>query len=587
MSSRASVTEAAPRPGGAAAAGTSAILLATAPTDDGEPAAALACEDTTVLERLLAQLRDLGVGHATVITRPGWEDGLAARLGDAADVRPSPDAAADLRAIATVARGAGGDIVVLSGEIVTQREALAGLLADPRIATGILTGGGRRSALTFRVRTVRGKVMSAASPYHSVKDPTIGFLGVLKVAAADRGGLATAAERLAGLLEPAPDPAWMEELHRKGLQWRVRLATAKARGLVDEGEPEKEGPLERELPEEEPIPAEEVPLDADQEAKLRRRFTVAHEDVPSLLLVGLVRGGTHVSSTHLRRLFWSRPFSRDGVERAAGQILGYDEQKVLLDSAVKPSDGFFTTFFVSPYSKYIARWAARRGWTPNAVTVLSLGMGALAAAAFATGERWGLVAGALLLQASFTTDCVDGQLARFTRQFSRLGAWLDSTFDRTKEYAVFAGLAIGGTQMGQHVWLLAGAALTLQTVRHTVDFCYATVQHQVIGAASQPPLEQVRDVARRRARGAPPRPPRPLTPRRRLRRGLRSWHRFDEWDWVVWGKKAIAFPIGERFAAISLTAALFTPRVTFIVLLAWGGAAAVYQILGRILRSLA
>ena len=50
-----------------------------------------------------------------------------------------------------------------------------------------------------------------------------------------------------------------------------------------------------------------------------------------------------------------------------------------------------------------------------------------------------MVAGAVLLQLAFTFDCVDGQLARYTRQFSKLGAWLDSIFDRTKEYVVFAG----------------------------------------------------------------------------------------------------------------------------------------------------
>ena len=95
-------------------------------------------------------------------------------------------------------------------------------------------------------------------------------------------------------------------------------------------------------------------------------------------------------------------------------------------------------------------------------------IGILAAAAFATGERWGLVAGAVLLQLAFTADCVDGQLARYTRTFSKLGAWLDSIFDRAKEYLVFAGLAIGASRAGDAVWLLACAALTLQTVRHIV-----------------------------------------------------------------------------------------------------------------------
>jgi hypothetical protein len=49
----------------------------------------------------------------------------------------------------------------------------------------------------------------------------------------------------------------------------------------------------------------------------------------------------------------------------------------------------------------------------------------------------------------------------------------------------------------------------------------------------------------------------------------------------------IAFPIGERFAAISLTAALWGPRTTFVVLLAWGGVAFAYSHGGRVLRSVA
>ena len=62
---------------------------------------------------------------------------------------------------------------------------------------------------------------------------------------------------------------------------------------------------------------------------------------------------------------------------------------------------------------------------------------------FATGERVGLVAGALLLQLSLVVDCVDGEVARYTRAFSSLGAWLDASTDRVKEYACYAGLAFG------------------------------------------------------------------------------------------------------------------------------------------------
>ena len=52
-------------------------------------------------------------------------------------------------------------------------------------------------------------------------------------------------------------------------------------------------------------------------------------------------------------------------------------------------------------------------------------------------------------------------------------------------------------------------------------------------------------------------------------------------------KKMLAFPIGERFALISITAALFSARVTLTALLVWGGLAAAYTLTGRILRSIA
>jgi hypothetical protein len=68
---------------------------------------------------------------------------------------------------------------------------------------------------------------------------------------------------------------------------------------------------------------------------------------------------------------------------------------------------------------------------------------------------------------------------------------------------------------------------------------------------------------------------------------LRAWHTIDRLPGERWLKRMAAFPIGERFAAISLTAALFDARVTFIVLLTWGGFAVLYTLSGRVLRSIA
>jgi phosphatidylglycerophosphate synthase len=574
-----------------AGAGATAVLIATAAVDDGAPAAALAWEDGTVLRRLLAQLADLGVRSAHVVTRPGFEELLGASAeGLPIDVgfTPSPALADDFRAIAEIARKATGTLIVAQADIVTQREVLAGLLADPRVPTGILASGGHPGRpYTYRVRSNRGRVASVASPYHRVRKPRNSFLGVVKVAPAEVGQVAAVADELAALTGGPLPESWQAELERKSASYRMRVARIRQKEAgVEVAELDDED--DRQL-----VDAASVELSDADEAELRRRLTAAREDATALLLTGIVRSGMQLSHSWLRKLFWARPLSEEGVRDARERIGEYDEDAALLESAVKATDGFFTTFFVSPYSKYIARWCARRGFTPNQVTTVSLGIGVLAAAAFATGARWGQIAGAVLLQAAFTTDCVDGQLARYTRQFSKLGAWLDSIFDRSKEYLVFGGLAIGASAAGDPVWVLAAAALTLQTSRHAMDFSYGASQRTAIGAAPQRPLEEADDRLRAPVVDEPEpipadepaeetEPPRP--PLRR--RFLSFWRRMDRRPGVLWVKRVIAFPIGERFFVISLTAAIWDPRVTFTVLIAWGTFAVCYSVPGRLLRSL-
>ena len=513
-----------------------AVLLATTAADGSEPAALQPWREGTLLERAIAQLSRLGVGTVRVITRPEW----AHEMPVDATVCAGPDD--DLRAIAEIARTGGGSLVVAHADIVAHDTALANVLRRPNQLTAALTTTRTTPALRFapRVRERGGRLVSAGSPYHSVRRPTGAFLGVVCVSAADRPVVADVAERLAAM----SPPAWEAQFERKALRWQ----------------PWSGGEL---------------------------HIAAARQDVASLLLTGLVRNGVYVVSAHLNRLFWARPLSEPALARADERIDRINEDRLALDSAVKSNDGFFTTFFVSPYSRFIARWAARRGLTPNQITTASLLLGVVTAAAFATGERWAMIAGAVLLQLSFTLDCVDGQLARYTRAFSKLGAWLDSIFDRTKEYAVFAGLAIGAARTGDGVWLLAGCALALQTVRHMIYVAYRDVQHRA--DPRQPPIEQPSD--RLGAGNAldveegdheAPEPGRP-----RPERGLGLVRAMARSPALMWPRKMIAFPIGERFAVISLTAALFTPRTTFVVLLAWGGVAAAYTFTGRVLRSLA
>ncbi|WP_327584332.1 CDP-alcohol phosphatidyltransferase family protein [Nonomuraea sp. NBC_00507] len=308
------------------------------------------------------------------------------------------------------------------------------------------------------------------------------------------------------------------------------------------------------------------------------------DDLVQLIVFGLVRNGVSVGIRGRRDLFYRRVTTQEEVNEAGAEMAGMDEDRARLNNAVKGADGFFTTYFVSTYSRFIARWAARRGLTPNQVTLISIALGVAAAACFATGERPWMVLGGVLIYFAFVFDCVDGQVARYARKFGVLGAWLDATFDRFKEYVVFAGLALGYVIAGNSddIWILALAALGLQSVRHLLDFSFG-ISNRRKPPAQLPtlPLDAPDDRALRKA----------LVRRKEersqgLRGLLKMWTKAGKFRAVHWARKMIVFPIGERFAAIAITAALFDARITFLTLVIWGSLAAAYTLTGRLMRSL-
>ncbi|MFB9517686.1 DUF5941 domain-containing protein [Streptomyces purpureus] len=270
------------------------------------------------------------------------------------------------------------------------------------------------------------------------------------------------------------------------------------------------------------------------------------------LAEALAADGVAVHRPELGSLVAAVPEDAADRARATAATAAVDDEAVRLRSAVKAHDGFFTTFFISPYSRYIARWCARRGLTPNQVTTASLITALVAAGAAATGTRGGYVAAGILLLVSFVLDCTDGQLARYALKYSTMGAWLDATFDRAKEYAFYAGLALGAARTGDDVWALALGAMVLMTCRHVVDFSFNEANHDA--TANTSPTAALSD-------------------------------RLDSKGWTVWARRMIVLPIGERWAMIAVLTAVTTPRVVFYALLIGCAFAACYTTAGRVLRS--
>ncbi len=275
--------------------------------------------------------------------------------------------------------------------------------------------------------------------------------------------------------------------------------------------------------------------------------------LPDDIATAMESGATDVHRPDLGTLVATVPDDPQTRNEARQAVAAVDDEAVRLRTAVKSRDGFFTTYCISPYSRYIARWCARRGLTPNQVTTASLLTALIAAGCAATGTRAGFVAAGLLLLFSFVLDCTDGQLARYSLQYSTLGAWLDATFDRAKEYAYYAGLALGAARGGDDVWALALGAMVLQTCRHVVDFSFNEANHDA--SANTSPTAALSD-------------------------------KLDSVGWTVWVRRMIVLPIGERWAMIAVLTAVTTPRITLVVLIIGCALAACYTTAGRVLRSL-
>ncbi|MFH1475121.1 MAG: CDP-alcohol phosphatidyltransferase family protein [Chloroflexota bacterium] len=105
----------------------------------------------------------------------------------------------------------------------------------------------------------------------------------------------------------------------------------------------------------------------------------------------------------------------------------------------------------------IALFFGRLGLTPDGLTIIGFGITAIGALLLGLG-LW--LAGGIVVFVGAVFDMFDGALARATGRESRLGAFLDSVFDRCGEALVYVGIVWGTLDLG--LWrpvVLAAAAM--------------------------------------------------------------------------------------------------------------------------------
>ena len=282
-----------------------------------------------------------------------------------------------------------------------------------------------------------------------------------------------------------------------------------------------------------------------------------------LVLVALTRARVQVDAAEL----WAAPYARSSDdlvrENIKSELANLNMGKLRLKMANRANDGFYSVFFLRKFSKLLTWLAVRVNATPNQVTLISFAIGLYSAFCFTKGTFSQTLLGAVLLQLSIIVDCVDGELARYTRKFSKLGAWLDAVTDRVKEYMVFLGLAIGAEKSGQDLWIPALVMMLIQTFRHLSDYNFARSIKQRAEEQFIAPIDFSADFDG-------------IIPSEREPKGRLRY----------WLGKIIQFPIGERWLVISASAVIGGASFTFTVMpiLAFISALVVFR--GRTIRTL-
>ncbi|MGH3254773.1 MAG: hypothetical protein ACRDOU_05080 [Streptosporangiaceae bacterium] len=228
-------------------------------------------------------------------------------------------------------------------------------------------------------------------------------------------------------------------------------------------------------------------------------------------------------------------------------------------------DGVVARLVVEPVASATAGWLARRQVTPAALYGIALGLGLLSAVWFADPSTRARVVGAIVLLGSLAVGRAGSLLAasepRSERRLNPAVDWLGAASGLLSEFAVYAALAVASRLIspaarlagldgvyGAHlrhtlvaslggpgtagVWRLAVAAMVMLGLRRIAWFCYE--------AAARSPADPYPGSVRRIA------------------------------------EQVISLPAGERYAVIAVTAILAGPRLTFLVLLAWGVVAVGY-----------
>lgn len=100
-------------------------------------------------------------------------------------------------------------------------------------------------------------------------------------------------------------------------------------------------------------------------------------------------------------------------------------------------------------------------FSPNQITTVMVFAGVLSGVALVLPGLGGAVLSVVFMQLYLLLDCVDGEVARWRKQFSPLGVYLDRLGAYLADAAVMVGMGIRASELGLDPYLVAGLAAAI------------------------------------------------------------------------------------------------------------------------------
>lgn len=153
-------------------------------------------------------------------------------------------------------------------------------------------------------------------------------------------------------------------------------------------------------------------------------------------------------------------------------------------------------WFYRPVGFRLALFAERVGWTPNFISVCSIFLG-VGCGILCFWPDWQInMLGMLLLVLADICDSADGQLARMTGAYSRLGRILDGASGDIWFVAIYVAIALRLTpEWGIWIWVLAVVAGGFHAVQAATSDYYRNIHLFFVKGKRGSELDDARQVA--------------------------------------------------------------------------------------------